>query len=430
MKINKIIFVKFWLIAFAFSIPFSSFLYRLSVFFLGIILFIDFIKFIFQPFHSKISLPPYLQSDYRFIFLPILLYLWVYLSAFWSVAPEFIVDWEVHRYFKLLMIPGLAYLLHKYNPGEQENILKAFLIGIVFLITPSFLDGFGIFDFLGVNSENFRNLAYSKDSYAGKNLVYHRNQIVHGFMCSILCLSLCIYFIFNKNYKIFFIVGIFLCLIDIFYLIIGRMAFIGLIAGFFALLICYPGDLKKKSNLFLMILSIMTFAILFSDSVQIRLFSIYNQFSNFWYSGDSTSSGGQRLHFWNISIKLFLDNPLFGAGAGAFEHYLLVTKDPLAPSAFLHAHSEYLTLLSLYGLVGFGLFAYLLMYFFKSLKTIQNSKVRCILFVSMCIFLFNALTDSSLNNEWEGWSFILFIAIVAACSLSKLNMKNHLSTPP
>ena len=179
-----------------------------------------------------------------------------------------------------------------------------------------------------------------------------------------------------------------------------------------------------------MILSIIAFSIFFSNSLQLRLYSIYNQFSDFWYLADYTSSGGQRLHFWSISIRLFLENPLLGAGAGAFEHYLLTTHDPLAPTSFLHTHSEYLTLLSLYGLVGFGLFMYLLMYFFKSLGNISNLKIRCILFVSMCIFLFNALTDSSLNNEWEGWTFILFVAIVAACSLSKLNIKNHLSISP
>ena len=56
---------------------------------------------------------------------------------------------------------------------------------------------------------------------------------------------------------------------------------------------------------------------------------------------------------------MFKNAWLIGAGAGSFSQYLVDTKDFYANSGYSHAHNEYLSILSQYGLIGFLLFVLL-----------------------------------------------------------------------
>jgi hypothetical protein len=41
------------------------------------------------------------------------------------------------------------------------------------------------------------------------------------------------------------------------------------------------------------------------------------------------------------------------------------------------------------------------------------------MFLSTLIFALNAITDSSLHNPWEGWTFILILALISIASKIK-----------
>jgi hypothetical protein len=41
------------------------------------------------------------------------------------------------------------------------------------------------------------------------------------------------------------------------------------------------------------------------------------------------------------------------------------------------------------------------------------------MFLSTLIFALNAITDSSLHNPWEGWTFILILALISVASKIK-----------
>jgi len=109
---------------------------------------------------------------------------------------------------------------------------------------------------------------------------------------------------------------------------------------------------------------------------------------------------------------MFLDHPLLGAGAGAFRTGLEISKDPLSNSFHYHTHNEYLSQLSQFGLVGFGLFSGLLISLYNGcIKWKHNTVQACGMFV-VIIFLLNALSDSSLHNEWEGWTLVFFSGLI------------------
>jgi hypothetical protein len=42
------------------------------------------------------------------------------------------------------------------------------------------------------------------------------------------------------------------------------------------------------------------------------------------------------------------------------------------------------------------------------------------MFLSTLIFAMNAITDSSLYNPWEGWTFVLILSLISVASKMKV----------
>jgi hypothetical protein len=42
------------------------------------------------------------------------------------------------------------------------------------------------------------------------------------------------------------------------------------------------------------------------------------------------------------------------------------------------------------------------------------------MFLSTLIFAMNAITDSSLHNPWEGWTFVLILSLISIASKNKV----------
>jgi O-antigen ligase len=118
---------------------------------------------------------------------------------------------------------------------------------------------------------------------------------------------------------------------------------------------------------------------------------------------------------------MFLDHPLIGAGAGAFRSALEITQDPLVTNNHLHTHNEYLSQLSQFGIVGFILFLGLLISLLRACWDWRRQQVQACILAVVLIFSLNALSDSSLHNEWEGWTLVFFGGLV----LSQRFRKEH-----
>jgi O-antigen ligase len=292
------------------------------------------------------------------------------------------------------------------------------------LMLPTFLDASGIFDLFRIDGAKLANDNYRVASGLGLNLVYLRNQIVHGFMVSILCSSLIIFWQQDTKRHFLYWVGTTLCLVDIFFLIIGRMALISLLVNLFFLL--YYANLSRTqkrllaSTAIVLILSI----ICLSSGIQMRLLSIYKEALGYLLNNDATTSGGIRLHYWSIATNLFTESPLLGSGAGSFRNYLLITNDPLVIQNHFHNHNEYLTILSQYGFIGIFLLLSLLRTAYLSAFKLPILQLRLCMISFLNIFLINSLTDSSLNNLWEGWSLVLFVSLLASENLRKFSLSS------
>ena len=90
-------------------------------------------------------------------------------------------------------------------------------------------------------------------------------------------------------------------------------------------------------------------------------------------------------------------------------------NDPVVTidSVFSHAHNEYITQLSQYGICGLFLFLCMIFMALRQSLQIKDPWFSKTIFLSTLLFSLNAITDSSLYNPWEGWTFILVLSIIS-----------------
>ena len=206
-----------------------------------------------------------------------------------------------------------------------------------------------------------------------------------------------------------------MCALDVLFFINARMALLSLLISMGFILYFYIKSIKFFIALIL--ISSLGFASFFmaAHSIDKRLSSIYSE-TKLYYSQDSRdTSGNNRLYFWEISIDQFTKAPILGNGSGSFKQYMIEHNDPVVTidSVFSHAHNEYITQLSQYGICGLFLFLCMIFMALRQSLQIKDPWFSKTIFISTLIFSINAITDSSLHNPWEGWTFILVLSIIS-----------------
>lgn len=401
---------KYSLLVFAFSIPWSSALYRMSVLSLCICFAVYVWLGITRKSNSYLGVD-LLKLEPRIEWIwPLLLTAWVCLSWFWTSGSNELYRFDAWRYVKLTMIPVIGFFMHRLFLGNELQVIKAFCIGIVILMIPTYLDFLGVFNLLGLTGHVKGDAAYKHDSTLGMNLVYWHNQIVHGFHVTMLfAISILTRPKEGKTNYLHFALAL-VCAFDVIFLIIGKMALFSLFSSALIVLIF---SVQEKGRLKYLFFGALTIGLLFLsiDAVQLRLLTPWHEMMNFFMNNQIDTSIGNRLHYWQISLDLFFNQPIIGNGAGSFRQWLISHTDPLAQSHHYHTHNEYLTQLSQFGLIGLGLFLGMIYLVLRSAFNNPNQVLRHCILVVLAIFLINAISDSSLHNEWEGWTLVLFSGI-------------------
>lgn len=403
---------KYSLLVFAFSIPWSSALYRMSVFALCLC----FLAHLWLTyFHGHLATKGKtlngLCPDLIWLW-PVGLSIWVAASWFWTSGSPELYRFDAWRYIKLLMIPVIGFFIHRLFDSQEIKIIKAFCLGVVVLMIPTYLDFLGVFQLLQISDLVKGDAAYHRHSSMGLNLVYWRNQIVHGFHVAMLFGISLLTKPKNGSSRYLHWGIAALCMFDVLYLIVGKMALFSLIASAFLVLLLSVKNNKLKYLAFSAIFLAVFIAL--SSGIQQRIFLIWNEASSFYLNHRIDTSTGNRLHYWGISIELFLQHPIIGNGAGSFREFLMVSNDPLSQIFHYHTHNEYLTQLSQFGLIGLVLFLGIFYWAIKSARQNPDLRVQNCVLLTMVLFAMNAFSDSSLHNEWEGWTLVLFTSIAIA----------------
>ena len=348
----------------------------------------------------------------RISLVAVILFSYIALGLLYTSASFDIALAEVMMYKKLLIIPVLIML---YKDGNwTSRVLFSYSLGAFILIIPTILDGTGILKLLALDLSKIKD-----GSYTNLSLVYWRNHIINGFHTSILftiCILISLKF---KKYSLIFLFIASTCLLDIILFINGRLALASIIAACLLLIFKKLKNNNSKYIFALLLLLLLSFIYNQSSSIRNRVESVATEATLFYKEKNINTSGGERLFYWGMSLDLFFKNPILGSGPGSFRQNLLSSDNPLHTEPHKHAHNEYLTLLSQNGLIGLFLFSYLTIIIFKKNHESNNELVKDIIQLGLFLFLLNALTDSSLNNESEGWTFVLFASIVNFSSPNK-----------
>jgi O-antigen ligase len=417
MRIDQL--ARAGLIMFAFAISWSGALYRISL----LLIFLAFAGYIVLDlvgYQQSKKYPPIWRIPFDPIWgFALALSIWIMLSYFWTSGKLESYFFDTWRYIKLWMMPIFAYLMVRAFKDNQRVLIVSFCLGCVILMIPSFLDYFEVFKSIGLDAYLKGNNAY-KNKASVTNLVYFRNHIVHGFHIALLFSFLIFIAPTKGNIKILYFFLAACCVFDIANLIIGKMAFFSLMLSMLIVTIySTPNWQKKGLTVVLYCILIFIFIFIFSEEIQHRVMLIRSEAYEFFFKQNIRTSGGNRLHYWQISLGMFLDHPFIGAGAGAFRSGLEITQDPLVTKNHLHTHNEYLSQLSQFGIVGFILFLGLLISLLRACWDWRRQPVQACILAVVLIFSLNALSDSSLHNEWEGWTLVFFGGLVLSQRFTK-----------
>jgi O-antigen ligase len=399
--LNRLMFVKLsqWMAYLcAFGMPWSNAFFNWGLY---LMLFFYLISFDFLKEWRRLA-----QSS--LVILSLVLFSLITFKTFFSEAAFNYAWFDFKHYLKLLGI--IPFVLIFKNLNDCKFLFISLLAGITVLMLPTLLDGFGINHFIKL-SDYIRPNA----SYGPGDLTYWRMHIQHGFHVVILFSSLMLAALYYPAYRIWFLLGALMCALDILFFINARMALLSLLISMGFILYFYIKSIKFFIALIL--ISSLAFASFFmaAHSIDKRLSSIYSETKLYYSQDNRDTSGNNRLYFWEISIDQFTKAPILGNGSGSFKQYMIEHNDPVVTidSVFSHAHNEYITQLSQYGICGLFLFLCMIFMALRQSLQIKDPWFSKTIFLSTLLFSLNAITDSSLYNPWEGWTFILVLSIIS-----------------
>lgn len=349
------------------------------------------------------------------VILSLILFSLICLRTIFSEA-EFSYAWfDFKHYIKLLGI--IPFVLIFKNLNDCKYLFISLLAGIAVMMTPTLLDGFGINHFIKLSDYIRPNAAYGPG-----DLTYWRMHIQHGFHVVILFSALSLAALYYPAQRIWCLLGALMCVLDILFFINARMALLSLFISVGFILYFYLKPIKFFIALILISSLAFTSFFMSAHSIDKRLVSIYSEAQLYYTNDNKDTSGGNRLHFWKSSIDQFTKAPLLGNGSGSFKQDMIERNDPILTieSGYSHAHNEYLTQLSQYGICGLFLFLSMIFMALRQSLQIKNLWLSKSMFLSTIIFSINAITDSSLHNPWEGWTFILLLSMVSMFQKFKL----------
>ncbi len=191
-----------------------------------------------------------------------------------------------------------------------------------------------------------------------ENPVVFKNYITQGLFLSLAAYFLAVQWVHQPTrWRWLYSVGILLILYNIVYLTQGRTGY--LILASLILLLMY--QLYHTRGLWLGVL-LVTFLSFFayqtSDKVYERIEKVSTGLQD--YEKGEETSVPMRISFIKNSVILVTQHPLLGAGTGSFSHQYEQLARPQGIKTTANPHNEYLMIAVQWGLLGTGLFVYLL----------------------------------------------------------------------
>jgi O-antigen ligase len=123
-----------------------------------------------------------------------------------------------------------------------------------------------------------------------------------------------------------------------------------------------------------------------------------------------------RIRIWKGVINMIKDFPIFGTGLGTFPYISPKYKSIKSALLLEHAHNDYLELISEVGIIGFIIFIYGILSFYKwTVKGLKNRKNPWIIIgglISLYAILFHSLVDFNMHIPANSLLFFIILGLV------------------
>jgi O-antigen ligase len=333
----------------------------------------------------------------------------ILLSMFWT--KELI---ENKREIRLLLYYFTTLVIAtSFNPRFTEKAISSFVLGMFISVAIGYGVFFGLWEFKHATAQNL------------SPFMYHLEYSLFLAFVSILLLNKLFYNHYTNGMKMVYFL-LFLFFLVALFLGMGRTGQVAFIVGLVVLsVIRFELSLKTILLSFMLIASILTFAFFTSNTFQERVYKGKSDIEKMVQNQDYTTSLGIRVAFWKTTYGIFKDNPLLGVGVGDFK--LAVSKELKKEKyntgfykEFMTSqspHNQYLLVLVQVGIIGFGLFVYLLYQFVKI--PIKNREIKAINILFATILFTSFMTDTFLRAQFSLTLFAIMFGIFVANSTLK-----------
>jgi len=205
----------------------------------------------------------------------------------------------------------------------------------------------------------------------------------------------------RKKESLFIFCLMVILFLDLSIVVYGRSGY----AAFFLLspIIVYNLFGKKNLLVILVLASILMVLFLTSPTVQERIKSAKKDITEY-KSGNTNTSLGMRLDMWRMASKLFLEEPLTGAGSSGFKLTWENNKPYPDSISFQTPHSTFLYVAAGYGLPGIITIVWMMTVLFRSGWHNKNSVIGFSVLSFALVFFVGSLVNTmilgSANTAW------------------------------
>ncbi len=316
--------------------------------------------------------------------------IWFYLSIFWTHANSKDLTNAAQTHWKLLLIPAIVVLIQ--DEHWKNRCWQGFAAGMVILLAHVYALSWGI------------------DSLTWTSGIPDRvffNPLPQAVGLGIFC-AWCLKEFFSPNKKIKKISFIFVFITASYVVLHISQQRLGYLAWACGCLTVILLTLKNNQRVFgvLILLSLLTIIFVTSTKIQDRFGLIFLELYNYSFENNQTSIGS-RLHMWYGSMHAIMQAPFFGHGLGSYHSLAnaFFNDAIMCTVGCRHPHNQYLFYSVEFGVIGFGVFLWMLYQVF-AIKNYNDVFPKIILL----IFVISSTVESPL---WYRGFLYLFIPLLA-----------------
>jgi len=324
------------------------------------------------------------------------------LSLFWSkYASIGLSRLSPYKYFPVI----IPILLTSISRENAKNLIFAFVLGMTL---HAFLTLFQFTDIVLSEKISIYKPYAVYSPFLTFTTLYYLNKSINST---------------NNKKSLIFYFSFFLILTAILFINPGRAGQLSYIVSVLILIFMLH---KKWLNTLLILaitIALISSVIFFSKSTKSRFISASNNIQQILKS-NYVGSWGARWGLLVTHIETFKNNPLVGVGVGDYQDEFQrniekgTNQSFYAVAFFDTPHNQYVTFLTMLGLLGFGLYILLHIYIFK--LNFHEKEFKNLSWIFICILIVHSMSDEILFMK----QFNNFFAVIATLFLT-LSIKEN-----